>query len=102
MSTEPHIVADGDTETAPRTDPRVGDDIEQRLTALEAASDARRAELRSVLDDLPAALSRRALVRAAAVDLRHAPGKADVVRRGARKIVRIVRAGVSRTPSTER
>lgn len=64
--------------------------IEQRLTELEQASDARRAELRAVLDDLPAALSRRALVRAAVADLRHAPGKADVVRRGAKKIVRTV------------
>ncbi|MEP1125036.1 MAG: hypothetical protein ABJH68_14225 [Ilumatobacter sp.] len=77
-------------------------DIERRLTALEAASDARRAELRAVLDDLPAALSRRALVRAAAVDLRRAPGKVDVVRRGANKVARTVRAGVVRRPSTDR
>lgn len=72
------------------TDPTV----EQRLAELEAASDARRAELRAVLDDLPAALSRRSLVRAAATDLRHAPAKADVVRRGMKKVVRSVKAGV--------
>lgn len=76
--------------------------VEQRLAELEAASDARRAELRSVLDDLPAALSRRALVRAAAADLRHAPGKLDVVRRGLNKVVRTVRGAVGRTRSAER
>jgi len=72
--------------------------VEQRLAELEAASDARRAELRSVLDDLPAALSRRALVRAAAADLGRAPGKADVVRRGMKKIVRTAKDAVRRGP----
>ncbi len=76
--------------------------VEQRLAELEAASDARRAELRSVLDDLPAALSRRTLVRAAAADLRRAPGKTDVVRRGAKKVVRLATARIRRRPSTER
>ena len=79
------------------TDPTV----EQRLAELEAASDARRAELRSVLDDLPAALSRRALVRAAATDLRHAPGKADVARRAAKRVVRSVSGSVRRGRSNE-
>ena len=45
-------------------------EIEARLDALERASDERRAELRAVLDDLPAALSRRALVSAAITDAR--------------------------------
>ncbi|MGB3737369.1 MAG: hypothetical protein WA964_20615 [Ilumatobacter sp.] len=76
--------------------------VEQRLAELEAASDARRAELRSVLDDLPAALSRRTLVRAAAADLRRAPGKVDVVRRGVKKIARSVKGSVRRGPSDER
>lgn len=76
--------------------------IEHRLTELEAASDARRAELRAVLDDLPAALSRRALVRAAATDLRRAPGKSDVVRRAASRIGRTVAGSVRRGSATER
>lgn len=76
--------------------------VEQRLAELEAASDARRGELRSVLDDLPAALSRRTLVRAAAADLRRAPGKVDVVRRGAKRIVRSVKGIFRRGSSTER
>ena len=76
--------------------------VEQRLAELEAASDARRAELRSVLDDLPAALSRRTLVRAAATNLRHAPGKADVMRRGMKKVGRSVQTTVLRGRSTER
>jgi hypothetical protein len=76
--------------------------VEQRLAELEAASDARRSELRSVLDDLPAALSRRTLVRAAATDLRHAPGKVDVVRRGAKKVVKSVKVTVLRGRSTAR
>jgi len=79
------------------TDPTV----EQRLAALEAASDARRVELRAVLDDLPAALSRRALVRAAVTDLRKAPAKTAVVRRGMKKVARSVSAGAGRRPSTE-
>ena len=83
---------------APMSDPTV----EQRLAELEAASDARRAELRSVLDDLPAALSRRTLVRAAATDLRHAPAKADGMRRGMKKVVRSIKVAIGRGPSTER
>jgi hypothetical protein len=63
-------------------------DIDERLTALEAASDQRRGELRAVLDQLPAALSRRALVVSAAKDLRHAPNKSHIVGRGLRKLGR--------------
>lgn len=76
--------------------------VEDRLAELEAASDARRAELRAVLDDLPAALSRRTLVRTAAADLRRAPGKADVARRGATKAVRAVKGLVQRLLPAER
>ena len=93
--------ANGDGPATPRPlDTLAGMDdptIEQRLSELEAASDRRRAELRAVLDDLPAALSRRALVKAAATDLRHAPGKGDIVRRGVKKLGRIVRGGFART-----
>ena len=70
--------------------------VEERLADLEAASDARRAELRAVLDDLPAALSRRALVAAALNDLRAAPDKRAIVTRGARRATRIPGAVVRR------
>ncbi len=70
----------------PALDPQ---DIEARLDALERASDERRAELRAVLDDLPAALSRRALVTAAITDARAAPDKGAIVARGVRKLGRI-------------
>ena len=63
--------------------------IDERLTALEAASDQRRTELRAVLDDLPAALSRRALVSAVITDARAAPDKGAVVTRGLRKLGRM-------------
>ena len=63
--------------------------VEERLVALERASDERRAELRRRLEDLPAALSRRALVSAAWADLRAAPDKGMIVARGMRKIGRI-------------
>ena len=64
-------------------------EVEARLVALEAASDHRRAELRAQLDDLPAALSRRALLSAAVTDLRAAPDKGAIIVRGFRKIGRI-------------
>lgn len=64
-------------------------EIEARLDALERASDERRAELRAVLDDLPAALSRRALVAAVISDARSAPDKGAIVTRGLRKIARM-------------
>jgi hypothetical protein len=70
----------------PDLDPR---DIAARLDALERASDERRAELRAVLDDLPAALSRRALVSAAITDARTAPDKGAIFARGLRKLGRM-------------
>ena len=82
------MVTDADP-VRPALDPR---EIEQRLDALERASDARRAELRALLDDLPAALSRRALVSAAIADAREAPDKGAIVVRGLRKLGRIPRA----------
>ncbi len=79
------------------------DDLERRLSELEAESDRRRAELTAVIADVPAALSRRALVVAAVRDLRSAPDKGSIVIRGLRKIGRIpgsvvrrVRARLSR------
>ena len=70
----------------PAIDPH---EVVERLDALERASDERRAELRAVLDDLPAALSRRALVTAAIADARTAPHKGAIVGRGLRKLGRI-------------
>ncbi len=63
--------------------------IEARLGELEAASDARRAELRAVIDELPAAISRRGLITAAVADLRDAPNKGEIVVRATRKVGRI-------------
>ncbi len=73
--------------------------IDERLTTLEAASDQRRAELRAVLDDLPAALSRRALVSAAITDARTAPDKGAIITRGLRKLGRIPGAAWRRVRS---
>ena len=73
--------------------------IEERLTALEAASDQRRADLRAVLDDLPAALSRRTLVSAVITDARTAPDKGAIVTRGLRKLGRMPAAAWRRARS---
>ena len=73
--------------------------IDERLTALEVASDQRRAELSAVLDDLPAALSRRALVSAAIADARTAPDKGAIVIRGVRKLGRMPAAAWRRARS---
>jgi hypothetical protein len=76
-------------------------EIDERLTALEVASDERRAELRALLDRLPAALSRRALVVSAAKDLRHAPNKGDIAGRAVRKLGRITGSLVRRVRSNQ-
>ena len=64
-------------------------EVRRRLAELEAASDQRRREMRAVLDDVPAALSRRRLVAAAIADLKTAPNKVDGLRRVVRKIGRL-------------
>lgn len=71
-------------------------EIDERLTALEVASDQRRAELRALLDGLPAAVSRRALVMSAAKDLRHAPNKRGIAGRALRKLGRVPGAALRR------
>ena len=73
--------------------------VEERLTALERASDERRRELRELATQLPAAVSRRALLEGAARDLRSAPNKADIAKRGARKILRTPIAAARRLAS---
>ena len=70
--------------------------VEERLSALEAASDERRRALKAVLDDLPAAHSRRVMLRALVSDLRGAPNKGDIAVRGVRKIGRIPSAILTR------
>ena len=72
------------------------DGIEDRLTALEQASHERRAELRRLAAQLPAAVSRRALLVEAARDLRRAPNKTDIARRGLAKLTRLPAALVRR------
>jgi hypothetical protein len=66
--------------------------IEERLTALERESDARRAELRALAAQVPAAVSRREVVRRAVDDLVRAPDKWGIARRGLRKLARAPRA----------
>ncbi|NND73418.1 MAG: hypothetical protein HKN44_00265 [Ilumatobacter sp.] len=74
------------------TEPATGDapvdaSIDARLAALERASDQRSAELRELAAAIPPAISRRALVHGAARDLRAAPNKGEIARRGVRKLV---------------
>jgi hypothetical protein len=53
--------------------------IEERLDELQWESELRRQEPREIAAALPAGLSRRAILRSMAADLRSAPGKGDVV-----------------------
>ena len=62
-------------------------DVLRRLDALETESNARREELRAIATDLPATVSRRALIRAMMHDLRHSPNKGAIMRRGASKVI---------------
>lgn len=88
--------ATGAIGSLPLMDTDIDRTVEERLAILEAASDARRAELRGVLDDLPAALSRRALASAVIRDLRSAPRKREVVTRVVRKLARAPQALLDR------
>jgi C4-dicarboxylate-specific signal transduction histidine kinase len=62
--------------------------IEQRLDELQRESEARRAELRALAARLPAATSRRALVRSMASSVVHAPDKPLVAKRVMLKVAR--------------
>lgn len=64
------------------------DEVERRLTALEEASDRRRAELTAVLHDLPAAVSRREVISSAFRDLRSDAGNGSMLRGMFRTIAR--------------
>jgi hypothetical protein len=65
--------------------------IEEQLEGLQRQSERRRQELQAIASQLPAAVSRRAMLRAMAVDFRYAPGKADVFRRALLKLARAPR-----------
>lgn len=74
------------------TTPTTDAEILARLDALEAESDARRAELRRLANELPAAVSRRTVLRSLVADLRYAPGKRTIAKRAAAKLARAPRA----------
>jgi hypothetical protein len=62
-------------------------DVLRQLALLEAEANARRDELRRIAAELPATVSRRALVRAMIVDFRSSPNKGAIVRRGVSKLL---------------
>lgn len=62
--------------------------IEQRLDELQRESQERRAELRALAAELPAATSRRALVRSMTTSVLQAPDKPQVAKRVALKAAR--------------
>lgn len=67
------------------------DEAEQVLSDLKAEALARRAEVRELAEELPAAMSRRAVVTGLLRDLVHHPDKAGVVRRAVAKLGRAPR-----------
>lgn len=76
---------------------------EARLDALEREAVARRDELRSIAERLPAATSRRFVLTSMVRGLRDAPDRGTVVRRTFRKLLRaprdVVRAIAGRAGS---
>jgi hypothetical protein len=65
--------------------------VERQLDRLQRESQERRQELRRIAAQLPATMSRRAIIRSVAADLRGAPNKGDVVARAVRKLARAPR-----------
>jgi hypothetical protein len=65
--------------------------VEERLDELQRQSEERRWELREIAAQLPAGMSRRAILWSMAADFRHAPGKGDIVVRMWRKAARAPR-----------
>ena len=63
------------------------DDVLAQLALIEAESNARREELRRIAAELPATVSRRALVRAMVNDFRASPHKGAIVRRSISKLL---------------
>lgn len=64
---------------------------EQQIATLRTEALARRAEIRSMAEALPAALSRHALVMGMLRDVRHHPDKGGVASRAIRKLGRAPR-----------
>ncbi|MDW3216957.1 MAG: hypothetical protein R8G01_23400 [Ilumatobacteraceae bacterium] len=62
--------------------------IERRLDELERESQERRAELRALAAELPAATSRRAYLRSMVTGVIDAPDKPQVAKRVASKVAR--------------
>jgi hypothetical protein len=62
-------------------------DVLGQLALIEAESNVRREELQRIATQLPATISRRALVRSMADDLRASPNKGAIVRRGVSKLL---------------
>lgn len=62
--------------------------IEQRLDELERESQERRAELRALAAELPAATSRRAFLKSMVTGVIDAPDKPQVAKRVALKVAR--------------
>lgn len=62
--------------------------IELRLDELQRESEQRRADLRALAAELPAATSRRALVKSMTVSVLRAPDKPMVAKRVALKVAR--------------
>jgi hypothetical protein len=82
MASRPSRVASGTMSQDPSDA-----DVLRQLALIEAESNVRREELRRIAAELPATVSRRALVRAMVVDFRAAPNKGAIVRRGASKLL---------------
>jgi hypothetical protein len=79
-----------------------GAELLRRLDALEAESNDRREQLRLIADRLPAAISRRSMLRSLARDLRRAPNKGDIARRAIAKLGRAPGAVVKRLRRSRR
>lgn len=62
--------------------------VEELLDDLQRESEQRRIELREIATQLPAAMSRRAILRSVAADVRRAPNKRDMVTRAVGKLGR--------------
>ena len=62
-------------------------DVLAQLALIEAESNVRREELWRIAAELPATVSRRALMRAMIADFRDSPNKGAVVRRGISKVL---------------
>jgi chromosome segregation ATPase len=67
------------------------DEAERVLSDLKNEALARRAEVRALAEELPAAMSRRAVVSGLLRDLVHHPDKAGVMRRAMAKLGRAPR-----------